>query len=621
MDFLNHFYSGRSTIPGAFLRYPVKSALFALLVFGFIFLAGCNGSSSSSRSNTGTGTLSLYLTDAATDDFKAIYVTIDEVRVHMSENNDAATNENQESAGYWKVVATPQKTYNLLELVNGVMAELGTTELEAGSYTQMRLMLGEKPDDELNVDNQEHDYPNYIIRKNSTDQEELFVPSGYETGIKLVHGFDVSPGQPAELVLDFDAHRSIVVTGRGYLLKPTIKVVDSFNYALVNGFVEDGSGSGLSDAIVSAQKSTPEGLTEVFTSTKTQGESGAYQMYLPAGTYYIVAYKGGGVFAYGPGCSVITAMENDAHGVNFALNDAETGNIEVELTLPDTSREISIHPTLRVLTGAPCSDTGNYIEVESMTVGESGTYTFSVPGSQDGIDYKVVATWHGETREETLSVISNESSGPVEFVFTETDAEGEKGGETIDDNVVVQQNNAVTLNRTIVDGNVIVLQNARLIADGAQIDGNVQVYEGAVVDLKSSFIDGDVQGTRTRSVIVRDGTLVGGNIHLTEGDASDEDSALVVRDARVDGDVQAKKSSGGLLVKNTRIDGNLQFVENYTGPYVIEDNQIEGDLQFFKNMGQGTITGNRVDGNLQSKENTPKPSKSYNFVDGDLEIE
>ena len=49
------------------------------VIFVFIFI-GCGGGGGSSSG--GTGTLSLSMTDAASD-FAAVYVTIDEVQIHL----------------------------------------------------------------------------------------------------------------------------------------------------------------------------------------------------------------------------------------------------------------------------------------------------------------------------------------------------------------------------------------------------------------------------------------------------------------------------------------------------------------------------------------------------------
>jgi hypothetical protein len=59
-----------------------------------------------------------------------------------------------------------------------------------------------------------------------------------QSGIKLVHQFDVPSGQRVDLLLDFDACKSIVKTGSGkYKLKPVIKVIP-FVLNGIEGFVD-----------------------------------------------------------------------------------------------------------------------------------------------------------------------------------------------------------------------------------------------------------------------------------------------------------------------------------------------------------------------------------------------
>lgn len=53
---------------------------------------------------------------------------------------------------------------------------------------QIRLMLGENPDDGTNINGDTHSFPNYVVTAKD-EVEKLTVPSGYQTGIKLVHGF------------------------------------------------------------------------------------------------------------------------------------------------------------------------------------------------------------------------------------------------------------------------------------------------------------------------------------------------------------------------------------------------------------------------------------------------
>ncbi|MCF8026435.1 MAG: DUF4382 domain-containing protein [Desulfobacteraceae bacterium] len=428
---LNDFRN-RKNRPKGTIRVRISVFLLSVFIlFGVFLLAGCNGDSSS---ESGTGTVSLYMTDAVTDEFKAVYVTIDEVAVHISEDpdtNDDLDGDQAENSG-WKVVATPQETYNLLELVNGVMTELGTTELESGHYTQIRLMLGENPDDGTNINGNTHPYPNYVIDQQDA-VEKLKVPSGYQTGIKLVHGFDLAAGQTAELLLDFDAARSVVRTGNGkYLLKPTIKILDNLDYPLIRGVVSDETGDPLSNAIVSAQQMDAQGNPEVFTTTRTEdtegadGDAGAYQMYLPIGDYYIVAYKGnvtdeqGSAAAYGPACTTTSPAQIAVYEQNdLSLELSGTGDIPVDVILPTATKGVIQTATLSVRKSAPCSEVGDQIEIVSETVAQSGTYQFAVPGSQTGEEYTVVAASGDITLEEAVTVTEGETEPAVTFDFTD----------------------------------------------------------------------------------------------------------------------------------------------------------------------------------------------------------
>ena len=65
----------------------------------------------------------------------------------------------------------------------------------------------------------------------------LTTPSAVQSGIKLINEFDVAPGQLVDLVLDFDACKSVVTRGNGsYLLKPVIKVIPTVLNG-ISGFV------------------------------------------------------------------------------------------------------------------------------------------------------------------------------------------------------------------------------------------------------------------------------------------------------------------------------------------------------------------------------------------------
>jgi hypothetical protein len=282
-------------------------ALFLLLGIGLVSCSGGGSGTVGSSGDSGIGggnigTLILGLTDGPPpkNTYDAIYVTIKEISVKHEDKEG------------WDRLTGPEldlpKTFNLLDLVNGVIADLGVVELEAGHYNQMRLLLGTEPDEEENILGEAHDYANYLILEGDDEQIPLKVPSGYQTGIKLVNGFDIEVEGSTELVLDFDANKSIVKAGKSgkWLLKPTIKMIESVTYS-VEGFVEDNEDNRLAEADVSAQiydsaALDPKDEITVAASAKSN-DNGYYFMYLSLyqEKYNIVATKDG----YLPACKVL----------------------------------------------------------------------------------------------------------------------------------------------------------------------------------------------------------------------------------------------------------------------------------------------------------------------------
>lgn len=185
------------------------NSLVLLLVASVIF-SGCNTSA-----DTGSGTLEVLLHDAPAN-YDAVNVFIESVEV-----NNASTDTG------WVEINSPQESFDLLALTNGAMAPLGSAQLEAGTYQQIRLILSRNGHSVV-VDGVEHD---------------LFVPSGEQTGIKLNVNAEIEPDITYTLLLDFDAARSVVEGGNEqsgieYLLKPVIRATSEAITGNIAGVVE-----------------------------------------------------------------------------------------------------------------------------------------------------------------------------------------------------------------------------------------------------------------------------------------------------------------------------------------------------------------------------------------------
>jgi len=204
--------------------------MMGLLLIGLV--AGCGGDGGSgSGAGAQAGVLGVSLTDAPACGFDEVNVTVRKVRVHQS---DSA---NENAAGWSEITLNPSRTINLLNLndptqPNFALDNLGETSLPSGHYTQVRLVLDDNNGNQSNA--------NWVVLSADPTKTPvpLETPSAIRSGIKLINQFDVPSGQRVDLLLDFDACKSIVQRGNGtYALKPVIKVIP---YVLngIDGFVD-----------------------------------------------------------------------------------------------------------------------------------------------------------------------------------------------------------------------------------------------------------------------------------------------------------------------------------------------------------------------------------------------
>jgi hypothetical protein len=231
------------------MRYLLN--LLALLGFAAL-LSGCEDDVTTTTINSPElGTLQISLTDAPAG-FDAVYITFSEVSAHID--------------GQWMTVRGEPMTVNLLEWNNGKSIIIGTADLPAGHYTQIRLKI---------------DSAEVVVNGQA---EPAMVPSGAQTGLKLVHQFTLNAGSTYELVIDFDANRSIVTLGppsnpKGYILKPTVRVVPKAITGSISGTITNPRHLPAAYAIAG---------TDTVTSTTVDENSGEFRLaFLPEGIYTV----------------------------------------------------------------------------------------------------------------------------------------------------------------------------------------------------------------------------------------------------------------------------------------------------------------------------------------------
>jgi uncharacterized protein DUF4382/carboxypeptidase family protein len=334
----------------------------------------------------GTGTLSLGLTDAPNANFLAVYVTIKEVQVHRM-------GEAEDSENGWITIGTPNRTYNLNDLANGLVEGLGEGPLDAGSYTQLRLIIGDTPDSSPNILCQPHPFANYVIDLSGV-ATEVKVPSGPQTGIKIVCAgkCNIADNRTTELILDFDASTSITPS---FNLKPTIKVLTTEDFTIVSGDTLEGiinaSPQPLEGVRVSAQIFDPAAVDpkdQVKIQTATfSAIDGHYELFVRPGDYNLVAYHEG----FAPEAVNFTAVAGQTPVVDFTLNSSDTGNVTGLVNIAGVTTPTFVHTSFQEGASLP----GEMIEVNSVDTLSGGSYDVNLPVLPTS-NYNVVSSTCGK---------------------------------------------------------------------------------------------------------------------------------------------------------------------------------------------------------------------------------
>ncbi len=194
----------------------------------FIILAGCGGGSGPIDA---VGRISLGISDGPIHEAKKVCITFDEIEF-MSQGTSTV------------VTVTLANPVNLLDFQGmNAFPLLTNEELTAGQYQWMRIgvdaemgstggagdMLGDSCDGS----------GSYIVMSDDTINS-LFVPSGFETGLKLVGGFTVPVNGTADFTAEFDLMKSITAPmglSGDVVLRPSIRLVNNVEAGTLTGQV------------------------------------------------------------------------------------------------------------------------------------------------------------------------------------------------------------------------------------------------------------------------------------------------------------------------------------------------------------------------------------------------
>jgi len=186
------------------------------ILTSLVVLAACSGGAGSSSAMSVTPQMRLSVADAPPAD-GAPHVVVQFTGVELTGN-----------AGNPVTITFPSpKSIDLVTQSGTASAQLFDQPIPAGSYGQVRLMV--------NADGNASD--SYIVLADGS-MHGLIIPSGMQTGLKLVSGFTVPSSGVVDYTIDFDLRQAITCPpgqAPACILKPALRLVDNTTVGNIQG--------------------------------------------------------------------------------------------------------------------------------------------------------------------------------------------------------------------------------------------------------------------------------------------------------------------------------------------------------------------------------------------------
>jgi len=392
------------------------STFACVAVTAVTLLTGCGGGGGGNGPSMGTA--NVMLADSPSCGYDHVYITVDHVEISSDGNS-------------WTTIPVNPALgrIDLLGLNNGTLVSLGQAPLSAGTYQQVRLVLV--------ANGNSAPFANSVVLSGTGTEIPLKTPSAQQSGYKIVGPFTVTAGTLVDLVLDFNACKSIVVAGNSgkYLLKPVVTAIAEVVSGSISGttipnsqvYVEQQSNTGpvvLTGAVADANtgaftlspvlESSAGGPVDVVIVPPPASGTAGYATYIVQD----VPVVAGGTTSLGMLTPLAASTINTASGTVTVAGAPGAANLVADqtetVTVPSRTYEIASTSTTTGPYSIPLAASGPWL----------GTYSTPLPikftedtaGTDAGI-YDVTATDAAGT---SATQPANVSAGPVTVNFTLT---------------------------------------------------------------------------------------------------------------------------------------------------------------------------------------------------------
>lgn len=282
----------------------MKNIKYSLLILTLILSFSC----SKSDTNTNSGSISIKLTDAPMpyNQFMEASITVDKVEIGL------ATDPNS-----FVTIMNETKTFNMLNMINGITEVLADATIPEGNYDTVRLYISS-----TKMQMNSGETFTYEVSQSNMSGGMMGNGMSFNNGtgsidMPLDHVINVQMGSEDNFLMDIDVDHSFMLEGlsfsgmgngmmrmTGFTFNPTMRFVNLADAGTISGFVHMGN-DGLADVNISLMQNG-----EVYTTTHTDA-TGHYQMIgIPEGTYTIMAVA-------------------DGYMMNNRGNDSNTGSMQM----------------------------------------------------------------------------------------------------------------------------------------------------------------------------------------------------------------------------------------------------------------------------------------------------